>query len=109
MPSLPEVNVSADVSVQINMEMKSGDDKILNAEAMEFLATLHRRYEKKRQQLLSNRKIRQAQLDTGVRPGFLVATEKEIRKSTWTVRGKNLNILSLKTRMSTLYHCTRFF
>jgi malate synthase len=90
------VNVSTDDPIRITMDLKTGDDKIINTETMEFLATLHRRFEKKRQKILNARKTRQAHLDAGERPDFLAATENDIRKSNWKIRGKNFKISFIK-------------
>ena len=89
MSSMAKVAVSANDPIQITMDLKQDDEKIINTETMEFLATLHRRFEKKRQQILSARQTRQARLNAGERPEFLAATEKDIRKSNWKILGKN--------------------
>jgi malate synthase len=54
------VNVSTDDPIRITMDLKKGDDKIINTETMEFLANLHRRFGNKRQKILNARKTRQA-------------------------------------------------
>ena len=52
--------------------------KILNKEAIAFLALLHRSFNPTRKALLQRRVIRQAELDKGVLPDFLPET-KHIR------------------------------
>ena len=94
--SAEKVTVTADEPVRITMPMEKGDDGILSREAMALLTILHRRFEPKRQQILSNRKLRQARLDAGERPNFLVSTKKDIRQSDWRIRGKGMI-------------CTRFY
>ncbi|KAL8749073.1 MAG: hypothetical protein Q9184_006947 [Pyrenodesmia sp. 2 TL-2023] len=53
---------------------------ILNKEATAFLALLHRSFNAKRKELLQRRVIRQAELDKGVLPDFLLET-KHIREN----------------------------
>ncbi len=80
-------NASVDHSVQLTKNLEEGDDKVINTETMQFLASLHRRFEKKRQQILDARKSRQLILDAGQLPNFLTTTE-DIRRSNWKIRGK---------------------
>ena len=54
--------------------------KILNKDATVFLAMLHRSFNSKRKDLLQRRDIRQAELDKGVLPDFLLET-KQIREN----------------------------
>lgn len=54
--------------------------KILNKDAVVFLAVLHRTFNKTRKALLERRVIRQAELDKGNLPGFLPET-KHIREN----------------------------
>ncbi|MFL5712245.1 MAG: malate synthase, partial [Chloroflexota bacterium] len=61
-----------------------GADRILTPDALAFVADLQRRFEPVRLDLLHRRKERQAELDAGVRPDFLVAT-REVRDDAWTV------------------------
>ncbi len=58
--------------------------EILNQEARAFLAGLATAYETRRQELLAQRKVRQAEIDRGVMPDFLASTAS-IRESEWTV------------------------
>jgi malate synthase len=58
--------------------------EILSPEAREFLNNLARNFEKRRQELLARRDVRQKQIDAGQLPDFLPETA-EIRKSEWTV------------------------
>src|SRR3954470_20939499 len=61
-----------------------GADRILTPDALAFVADLQRRFEPVRLDLLHRRKERQAELDAGVRPDFLVGTQ-EVRHAAWTV------------------------
>lgn len=71
-------------AVQIKGELLPGYDEILTPEAIEFLYTLHRNFEERRQELLQMREDRQAKLDAGIFPDFLPET-RNIRQSEWTV------------------------
>jgi malate synthase len=61
-----------------------GSDRILTPDALAFVADLHRRFGPVRLELLRQRHDRQADLDAGVRPDFLVATQ-HVRDAEWTV------------------------
>ncbi|MFN3374110.1 MAG: malate synthase A, partial [Chloroflexus sp.] len=58
--------------------------EILTPEALEFLATLHRRFNARRLELLARRAERQRAIDAGERPDFLPETA-HIRASDWTI------------------------
>ncbi len=58
--------------------------EILTPEALEFLATLHRRFNARRLELLARRAERQRAIDAGERPDFLPETA-HIRTSDWTI------------------------
>jgi malate synthase len=58
--------------------------EILSPEAMHFVATLSRAFEKQRAELLQKRVQRQAELDAGILPDFLLKTRR-IRSSNWTI------------------------
>ena len=70
--------------VQINAPHSEAYEKILTAEALSFLATLHRKFDATRRELLDRRQIRQKELDAGKLPDFLPET-KSIRESDWSV------------------------
>ena len=59
-------------------------DKILSPEAKKFLATLHERFNGRREELLRMRAERQKSINSGLLPKFLPETEK-IRNSEWQV------------------------
>jgi malate synthase len=61
-----------------------GSDRVLTQEALAFVADLERRFGPLRLELLHRRKERQAELDSGVRPDFLVST-RHVREADWTV------------------------
>ena len=61
-----------------------GQERLLPAAALEFLADLHRRFEGERQARLSARRARQQAFDAGALPDFRADTA-HIRQGDWTV------------------------
>ena len=61
-----------------------GQDRLLPAAALEFLAGLHRRFEAERQARLGTRRARQQAFDAGALPDFRADTA-HIRQGDWTV------------------------
>ena len=59
-------------------------DGVLTPQALSFVATLHRAFEPRRQQLLAERAARTKRLDAGERPDFLAET-RAIREGNWTI------------------------
>jgi malate synthase len=76
--------VTGRAGIEVSGPSIPGTDRILTPEALAFVADLHRRFGAFRLDLLKRRAERQAELDAGVRPDFLVATA-EIRETDWTV------------------------
>jgi malate synthase len=70
--------------VSISGQLKLGYEKLLTQEALEFLARLHRGFEKRRRRLMERRRERQALFDAGRLPDFLPET-KEVREGQWTI------------------------
>ena len=62
----------------------AAQDAILTADALEFLAGLHRRFEAERQARITARRARQARYDTGELPDFRADTAA-IREGDWRV------------------------
>jgi malate synthase len=60
------------------------DPDVLTAEALEFVAGLHRELEPERRELLARRQERQAELDAGALPAFLPETAP-VREAEWRV------------------------
>ena len=59
-------------------------DEILSADALRFIADLHRRFDVRRHELLARREARQIRFDEGELPDFLADSE-EIRNADWQV------------------------
>ena len=70
--------------VELLLPLGPGYDRILTPEALAFVADLHRKFDKRRRELLAARAERQKRLDAGERPDFLPGT-KHIRESDWVV------------------------
>src|SRR5262249_61472072 len=70
--------------VQVTGPMQPGYEVILNKEALAFIVDLERRFDAERRRLLALRNERQARLDAGAKPDFLVET-KAVRDGTWTL------------------------
>ena len=75
---------SAVAGVEINAKPSGRQSEILSAEALAFLADLHRRFNRRRLELLARRMERQEVFDAGELPDFLPET-KTIRDGDWTV------------------------
>ena len=71
-------------TIQIKGEMKPGYERVLTAEALEFLAELQTRFNDKRLALLEKRKERQMRIDMGEFPDFPENT-KSIREGDWKI------------------------
>src|SRR5580704_13073438 len=59
-------------------------EEVLTPLALQLLASLHRRFNPRRLELLNARRERQAQLDDGVLPDFLASTAK-VRSAEWRI------------------------
>src|SRR5262245_20922533 len=70
--------------VRITGRMTPEYAELLTAEAIAFLAKLHRTFDARRLELLQRRAARQAQLDAGEMPTFLPQTQA-IRDADWKV------------------------
>jgi malate synthase len=70
--------------VQLTAAPDSAFDFILSADALGFVAKLHRAFEPRRQQLLAARAERAKRLDAGEKPDFLPET-RSIREGDWRI------------------------
>jgi malate synthase len=75
---------AAVAGVEINAKPSGRQAEILSAEALAFVAGLHRRFNKRRLELLARRDERQKQFDAGELPDFLPET-KSIRDGDWSI------------------------
>jgi malate synthase len=72
------------IGVEVKAPVHPSFNRILSPEALQFLGRLHRKFNKRREQLLKQRELRQADIDNGMLPDFLPSTEA-IRNSEWKV------------------------
>ncbi len=70
--------------MQIDAPIEPGFERILTPDALTLVATLHRAFEGRRQELLQRRVARQVELDGGKLPDFLEET-RHIREADWTI------------------------
>jgi malate synthase len=70
--------------VEILGEMQPGFEEILSEDALTFVASLHRKFNATRKDLLTKRAERQAEFDAGQTPDFLAETAN-IRTGDWQV------------------------
>src|SRR5262245_34163744 len=73
--------------------------EILSAEALAFLAKLHRKFESRRQELLAARAARQKEFDQGKLPDFLLQT-KSIRDAEWVVAPQPKDMLDRRVEIT---------
>src|SRR5579862_7636894 len=79
-------------SIELDGRVTPEFAQILSADALAFVAALHRRFESRRQDLLARRAERQRQFDAGAMPDFLPETKK-IRESEWKVAPQPKDLL----------------
>jgi malate synthase len=73
--------------------------RVLAAQALEFVAALHRRFEPRRRELLAMRKQRQARFDAGETPDFLAET-KGVRDSEWRIADQPRDLLDRRVEIT---------
>jgi malate synthase len=71
-------------AVRFTKEILESYKEILSEESIQFIVHLHRTFNEKRKALLNDRTIRQAEIDKGIFPNFLMET-KSIRDADWQV------------------------
>jgi malate synthase len=70
--------------VGVSGQFKTGYERVLTREAMDFVAGLHRAFEGKRRELMNRRAERQVRFDGGALPDVLAET-REVREGQWTI------------------------
>jgi malate synthase len=70
--------------VEITGPIPAAYSEILTPEAIAFFARLAHKFEARRQELMAQRVVRQAEFDAGKLPDFLAAT-KSVRDGDWTI------------------------
>jgi malate synthase len=72
------------MGVELLAAAPAGSSRILTAEALAFVAALHRKFEPERQRRLAARRELQSKLDAGWRPSFAAET-RGVREAGWRV------------------------
>ncbi len=85
--------------IDIKGPLLNGFEEVLTEEALDFLAELHRHFNKQRLALLQKRTERQAKLDNGTLPDFLTET-KAIREGEWTVAPLPADLLDRRVEIT---------
>ncbi|MGL4495925.1 MAG: malate synthase A [Beijerinckiaceae bacterium] len=85
--------------VTVTGEMAPRYQEVLTAEALTFLAALHRKFNARRKDLLVARAAKQARFDAGELPDFLPET-KSIRESAWTVAEHPADLLDRRVEIT---------
>src|SRR3954470_11399074 len=85
--------------VSISGRITSEFAQILTPEALAFVASLHRTFEPRRQELLARRADRQKQFDRGVLPDFLAET-KVIRDADWQIAPQPKDLLDRRVEIT---------
>src|SRR5579859_6540264 len=70
--------------VEVNGGLIERADEVLTPLALQLLASLHRRFNGQRLELLAARERRQEQLDDGLLPQFLAETRR-VREGEWRI------------------------
>src|SRR6185437_8344365 len=85
--------------VEIRGALDAQTEQILNPDAIQFLTSLAREFEPRRQALLAKRVERQKELDAGTMPDFLSAT-KSIREGDWRVASIPADLQDRRTEIT---------
>src|SRR6266481_4598328 len=73
--------------------------EILTAQALDFIAKLHRQFEPRRQELLLQRAARQRDFDAGRLPDFLPET-RQVRENDWKIAAQPKDMLDRRVEIT---------
>src|SRR5438876_621080 len=73
--------------------------EVLTAEALDFIAKLHRQFEPRRQELLARRAARQQEFDSGRLPDFLPET-RQVRENDWKIAAQPKDMLDRRVEIT---------
>lgn len=99
LPTSARYSVEPPAGVEIRAEPLPGQDRILNAAALGFIARLHRTFEVRRQDLLGRRASRQSEFDAGKLPDFLPETAR-VRESEWRIAPQPADMLDRRVEIT---------
>ena len=92
-------NVTAEREITIRGAMRPEWESVLTAEALQFVAALHRAFNPRREELLRKREERKLRLDAGERPDFLAET-RAVREADWTVAPIRADLLDRRVEIT---------
>lgn len=78
--------IQAPEGMEVGGEAEPGYERVLTADALQFVADIARKFEPRRRELMAERDRRQAAWDAGTLPDFLLET-KDIREGDWKITG----------------------
>jgi malate synthase len=93
------LKLKSPVGTHLAGPMSSGFDEILSVDALDFIASITRRFGARVPQLLEDRARRQRELDAGSLPDFLPET-RSIRESPWRVAGIPADLLDRRVEIT---------
>ena len=85
--------------VSVSGQITPGFAQVLTAEALGFVAALHRKFNARREELLALRAARQKEFDGGALPDFLPETKK-IRDAEWRVAAQPADLLDRRVEIT---------
>src|SRR6267142_2809248 len=91
--------MSLPAGIQLQGPTVSGDGSVLTPAALGFVATLHRAFESRRQDLLARRAARQREFDEGKLPDFLPETA-HIRDREWAIAKQPRDMLDRRVEIT---------
>ena len=99
MSAVPQTTLNIPAGVQVTGTVHAGFETILTAQALGFLAKLHRNFETRRQELLAQRATRQRLFDAGQLPDFLPETA-HIRAAAWSIAPQPPDLLDRRVEIT---------
>ncbi|HYR33848.1 MAG TPA: malate synthase A [Burkholderiales bacterium] len=90
-PKAQDITVSGRVTAEFA--------QILTAEALDFIAKLHRQFEPRREELLARRAARQKDFDAGKLPDFLPET-RQVRENEWRIAAQPKDMLDRRVEIT---------
>src|SRR3989449_1494680 len=91
--------VTASKRPQVHPAVEGRGLEVFTAEALEFIADLHRRFNPTRLDLLRRRGKRQARVDQGTAPDFLKATRR-IRDDSWSIAPVPVDLIDRRVEIT---------
>src|SRR5207245_2567917 len=91
--------ITASKRPQVDPAVEGRGLEVFTAEALEFIADLHRRFNPTRLDLLRRRGKRQARVDQGTAPDFLKATRR-IRDDSWSIAPVPVDLIDRRVEIT---------